>query len=339
MGKRNRERLILVDGHALIHRAYHAYPKNLITKKGELVNAVYGFTANLFSIFKELQPQYVAVAFDLKGPTFRHQAFKDYKRSRVKADEDLINQIDRVKQVVKVLNIPIFEVAGFEADDVIGTLAKQVCLKNKKQRLKIKKSEDLEIVIATGDRDALQLLEKEVKVFFPSRGRIPACLVGEEDFRKQYGFEPGQLVDFKALAGDASDDIPGVKGIGPKKATKIIKQFQSIKNLYRQLNQSQNLDIMASELGLSKKDVEKLKNSQKQAKLSEHLATIVTNVPIRLRLNDCRLTDYNKDKAVKLFQDLEFRTLINRLPGEKEKELETDQSLAEKPKKQQMKLF
>src|SRR4030042_5301259 len=206
---------VLIDGHAIIHRAYHAYPKTLTTRSGELVNAVYGFTSILFSIFKELHPEYVVASFDLKGPTFRHKEFADYKITRPKVDEELIGQINRVKEVVKALNIPIFEVAGYEADDVIGTLVKKA--------LALRAPKALEVVIASGDRDILQLLDKNVVAYFPARGKMMARIIREDVFKKEYGFNPIQLIDYKALAGDASDNIPGVKGIGPKKAAFLVQ--------------------------------------------------------------------------------------------------------------------
>lgn len=335
------KRLVLIDGHALLHRAYHAYPKTLTTTKGELVNAVYGFTSNLFSIFRKLHPEYVAVAFDLKGPTFRHHAFKDYKWSRPKVDEELLNQINRVKQVVKMLNIPIFEISGYEADDVIGTLTRQATktdILTKTQPSKADKK--LEVVIATGDRDTLQLVGKKVKVYFPGRGRLPAQMMDEKTFRGKYGFAPELLVDYKALAGDASDDIPGVRGIGPKKATLMVKKFGTIENLYKQLDKYKDLNKAMLKMELAKTDIEKLKQSREQAFLSKKLALIVTDVPIRLKLPACKLTDYDKGKARKLFKELEFRTLISRLPGMEEKKVTKRQKEQKtKPSQQQMGLF
>lgn len=321
-----KKRFVLIDGHALLHRAYHAYPKSLTTTKGELVNAVYGFTSNLFSVFKQLDPEYVAVAFDLKEPTFRHKEFKDYKASRPKVDKELIDQIDRVKQVVKVLNIPIFEVAGFEADDVIGTLSAQA-------------KQDMEVIIATGDKDALQLLKDKVKVFFPGRGRIPARLMDRKEFEKEYGFAPRNLVDYKALAGDASDDIPGVGGIGPKKAAGLIKKFVTVENLYDQLKKEKNIDRLMAKTNLGKKDIERLINSRKQAFLSKKLAEIVKRVPIKLKLAACKLTDYDIEEARKLFLKLEFRTLLGRLPGREVRLVKKKAKTEKKNKEQQMVLF
>jgi len=330
--KDNSNRFVLIDGHALIHRAYHAYPLTLTTRKGELVNAVYGFTANLFSIFKTLQPEYVAVAFDLKGPTFRHKQFADYKASRVKPDEALINQIDRVKQVVKALNIPIFEVSGFEGDDVIGTLARQV---EKEQ------DQTLEVIIATGDRDALQLVDDRVKVFFPGRGKLPARLVDEAKFQDEYGFAPEQLVDYKALAGDASDDIPGVRGVGPKKATQLIRQFGSVETLYQALDKEDSR-------GLSASDIQKLKTGKEQAFLSRELARIVTRAPIKLKLKACKLTDYTEGTVKQLFEELEFHSLLSRLPGKENQEVRSNLpaqagkpvvGAKQDPKEKQMEMF
>jgi DNA polymerase-1 len=314
-------RVVFIDGHALLHRAYHAYPLTLTTTKGELVNAVYGFAANLFSIVKTLKPEYVAVAFDLKGPTFRHKKFALYKVSRVKPDEELINQIDRVKQVVKALNIPIFEVAGFEADDVIGTLARQA----------EREKQPLEVVIATGDRDALQLIDERVKVFFPGRANKPARVVDETQFKEEYGFEPERLVDYKALAGDASDDIPGVRGIGPKKATQLVRKFGTVEKLYQALEAGDQAQV-------SVKDAALLKQGKDQAFLSKDLATIITQTPITLKLQACKLTDYDEQEVRRLFEELEFRSLLSRLPGKEQAETR-EEAREKKPKDAQMELF
>jgi len=212
------ERLVLIDGHALLHRAYHAYPP-LTTSKGDMVNAVYGFTSILLSVLKQLKPKYVAVTFDKKAPTFRHKEYKGYKASRPKIDDELKVQIPKIFSVVQAFNMPIFAKDGFEADDLIGTLAKQAKID--------------EVMIVTGDRDALQLVDEKIKVFIPGRSRQPVQVFDPEKFRKKYGFEPELLVDFKALAGDASDDIPGVKGIGGKGAQKLIQKFGTLEGNIR----------------------------------------------------------------------------------------------------------
>ena len=296
-------RLVLVDGNAIVHRAYHAYPQTLRTSKGELINAVYGFTSILLSVLKDLKPKYVAVAFDLKGPTFRHKKFKGYKASRPEMDEELVSQLDRVKQVVSTLNIPIFEEQGYEADDVIGTLAQKAKLESSKT-LKLSNSKNLEIIIVTGDKDALQLIDNHVKVYLPARGKRPAELVGRKEFIKKYRFEPERLVDLKALAGDTSDEIPGVKGVGPKTATDLIVRFGDLQGIYKNLDEIK--DSVRS----------KLTGDKNKAFLSYELAEIETGVPIKLKLKKCKLADYDREKVLELFEELEFRTLISRLPDD-----------------------
>ncbi|MFC1710978.1 5'-3' exonuclease H3TH domain-containing protein [Patescibacteria group bacterium] len=283
-------KLVLIDGHALIHRAYHAYPP-LTTSQGELINAVYGFVSILLTSLFQLNAKYVAVTFDKKAPTFRHKQYKKYKAHRPKVDKELIDQIGRVHEVVESLNIPIFEVDGFEADDVIGTLAQ-------------KAGENLEVVIVTGDHDALQLVNSYVRVFMPGRGKKPAITYDKKAFFKKYGFKPKLLIDFKALAGDAGDGIPGVKGIGPKTATNLILQFGTVEEIYK------NIDKVILTASL----LDKLKKGKKQAFLSKELATIVCQVPLKFNLKKCKLLDYNKEKVTKLFTKLEFNSLLKKLP-------------------------
>ncbi len=355
------DRLVLIDGHAILHRAYHAYPA-LTTTKGELINAVYGFTSILLTTLRQLNPKYVVCAFDLAKPTFRHKQFKAYKAHRPKVDEELKNQIPKTKTVVRALSIPIFEKEGFEADDVIGSLARRAevayqdfCV-HKSPAKKSKRSmgakaqgcspaaickaiwagkhvhsknltgaprAGLEVVIVTGDKDALQLIDNNIKVFMPQRGKQPAQMFDRKLFLKKYSFEPRQLIDFKALAGDASDGIPGVKGIGPKTATKLIVQFGDLKSIY------DNLDKIEQRGRL------KLKSDKDNAFMSLQLAEIVTDVPIKFNLLKCKLLDYDKEKVIKLFEELEFRSLIKRLPGAEKIEIK------DKPRKKekQMGLF
>lgn len=308
------DKLVLIDGHAILHRAYHAYPP-LTTSKGELINAVYGFTSILLTVLSQLKPKYVAVTFDRKEPTFRHKEYKGYKAHRPEVDEALINQIGRVHEVVEALNIPIFEIKGFEADDIIGTLARQASLK--------------EVIIVTGDQDALQLVDNKVKVFMPGRGKRPSKMFDRKAVLEKYGFEPRYLVDFKALAGDASDAIPGVKGIGPKTAQGLIGAFGSTEEIFKSIDKIDK-----------KKVLDKLVKGKKEAFLSKKLAKIVTNVPIKLNLKKCLLTDYDQEKAIKLFEKLEFRSLIKKLPGEQGEDLvKEEEKEKKKEKKEQMELF
>lgn len=294
-----KKRLVLIDGHAIVHRAYHAYPASLSTSTGEQINAVYGFSNILLTVLQELTPSHVAVAFDLDKPTFRHIDYVGYKAHRPEVDSELTDQLERVKQVVKALNIPIFEVEGFEADDVIGTLAEQA-----------HKNKMAEIIIVTGDQDAMQLVNGRVKVWVPGRGKAAAKLYGVEEVKERYGLEPEQIVDLKALCGDASDNIPGVKGIGPKTAKQLLKKFLTVERIYSQLDKAMERGEISTVVG------KRLADDYEEAVRSKKLAKIVTEVPIKLSWKDCWLEDYDKAKAVKLFEKLEFKSLIKKLPND-----------------------
>lgn len=287
------KRLVLVDGNALLHRAYHATPP-LTTSKGELVNAVYGFTSMLLRSIEELKPDFIAVAWDKKDPTFRHQAYTQYKATRSPMEDGLSGQYERVFEIADALNIPEFSLSGYEADDLIGTLAKQaVEIKN------------LEIIIVTGDKDIMQLIDKHIKVLMPKKSLSDIGLYGEEEFVTRFGFEPERLVDYKGLAGDASDNIPGVPGIGDVTATKLIQQFETVEKIYK----PENLKT------LPERTQKLLAEGAESAVMSKQLATIETNAPIRLELGKCRVHDFDKEKVVSLFEELEFKSLIPRIPG------------------------
>src|SRR3989344_6304871 len=242
------KKLVLVDGHAVFHRAYHAMPP-LTTSKGELVNAVFGFTGMLLRAIADIKPEYIAVTFDTAEPTFRHQEYTAYKAQRVSAPEELQEQMPRVKEVLSVLNIPVFELAGYEADDVIGTLVKQATLD---------RIEDLEIIIVTGDRDTLQLVGPNVKIYTPGKSFSDVVYYDEKIIKEKYGLEPKKLIDVKALAGDPSDNIPGVRGIGSVGAIKLVQEFGSVEEIYKNLDKISEktrhlLDLDAEAAVLSKK--------------------------------------------------------------------------------------
>jgi DNA polymerase I len=283
------KRLVLIDGHAILHRAYHAFPLTLKTHRGELVNAVYGFSRIFLTVLEDLKPQYLAVAFDLPQPTFRHQEYVGYQVQRPEMDRELSGQIERVYQIVKALNIPIFTAPGFEADDVVGTLAKQ--------------AQNLEVIIVTGDRDIMQLVNKKVKVYSSRKGFTEPEIFDEKKVKEFLGVIPKQIIDYKALIGDSSDNYPGVSGIGPKTAVKLLSQFKSLKKIYK------NLAKIEPVLR------EKLKQGKEAAMLSQRLATIVTKVPLKLKLKACLVHDYDQEKAIRLFEELDFRSLIRKLPG------------------------
>jgi DNA polymerase-1 len=287
------EKLVLIDGNALVHRAYHAIPP-LTTKKGEIVNAVYGFISILFKVLNDLKPDYVAATFDLAGPTFRHEEFDGYKATRAKAPQELYDQLGRVKQVLGALNIPIYEKSGYEADDVIGALARQAN----------ESKEEVETIIVTGDLDTLQLINDKTKVYTLRKGIKDIVLYDDKAVMDRFkGLGPAQMADYKGLKGDPSDNIPGVPGVGEKTAIELLQEYKTIENLY------ENLGVLPQKIG------NKLEENKDQAFFSKYLATIKTDVPVNLDLEKCVLHDYNKEKAKKLFEELEFFSLLKRLPG------------------------
>ena len=289
------KKLLLIDGNAIIHRAYHALPP-LTTKSGELVNAVYGFTSTLLSVIEKFKPDYVAASFDLAGPTFRHEKFEEYKANRVKADDELYAQIPLVKNVVKTFNIPIYEKEGFEADDVIGTLAKQAG----------KLEDALETIIVTGDMDTLQLIDEKTKVYTMRRGLSDSVIYDIQAATERYGgLVPAQLIDYKGLRGDPSDNIPGVKGIGEKTAITLLSKYGSIEGVY------ENIEKIKGAVH------DKLERDKSQALLSKELATIDVNVPVKLDLEHARLHEFDRAALVKLFGELNFYSLVKRLPADR----------------------
>lgn len=297
MEQEKKKRLIIIDGNALVHRAYHALPP-LTTKKGELVNAVYGFLLVFFRALKEFKPDYVAATFDLPGPTFRHKKFKEYKAKRPKAPDELYEQIPKIKKILREFNVPIFEQEGFEADDLIGTIAFHA---------------PIETIIITGDLDALQLINKNTKVLALRRGVKDAVLYDEEKVKERYGgVKPEQMADLKGLKGDASDNIPGILGIGEKTAITLIKEFGSLENLYKELDEKTE---QAEKIKDSLR--KKLIKYRDQAFFSKMLATIKCDVPVDFKLKDCEWKDFDKEKAVKILKDFEFYALIKRLSEDK----------------------
>lgn len=299
-------KLILIDGNSLLHRAYHAFPP-LTTSKGELINAVYGFSSMLLTVLGKLGPTHVAVAWDVKGPTFRKLEYVEYKANRGPMDDDLASQIDRTKQVVEILNIPQFGIEGYEGDDIIGTLARLATDEEKEK--------DTQVVIVTGDRDALQLIkDKQIVVYLPIANRSSQATVFDEDkVVEVYGFKPRQIVDLKSLMGDSSDNIPGVKGVGKVTATKLIKVFGSLDEIYRNIGSDK----------ISDKIKKMLVADKKMAQQSYKLAEINCEAPLKINWEDCLLTNYNKKKAQELFLELDFNSLIPRLPKDNwEKETE-----------------
>lgn len=291
--------LVLIDGNAIVHRAYHALPKTMTTRKGEPTNAVYGFITTLIKVLEDLKPNYIAASFDLAGPTFRHEHFADYKATRVKADQELYDQIPRVKEVVKTMEIPIYEQQGFEADDAIGTIVEKV------------KDKDIDIYVVSGDKDIFQLINGKVKVYSLRKGLSQLQIVDHDTIQKEYNLQPSDFIDLKALAGDPSDNIPGVPGVGPKTATKLLQDFDTLQNLYKVL-ETEGLKNQRTKEKIKPRILELLIKYKDQAFMSQKLATIHRDVPIKFDLEDCQWGEYDKGKLKKLFEELGFRSLLRR---------------------------
>ncbi len=301
---KERERLIIIDGNAIVHRAFHALPP-LTNKKGELVNAIYGFLLFFFKSIKEFKPDYVAATFDYPAKTFRHRKYELYKAKRQKAPDNLYSQIPKIKEVLKNFGIAVFEKEGYEADDIIGAISHLAEIGNS----------EIETIILTGDNDTLQLVDGNTKVFALRRGVKDAVLYGEKETKEKYGgLNPNQLVDFRALRGDPSDNIPGVFGIGEKTAVELIKKFGAVENLYRALETK-------TEKTKNIKDSvkEKLLKNKENAYLSKMLSQIEKNVPIEFSLEKCHWKNYDKEKVRKVLNDYGFVSLIKQLDNNNEK--------------------
>lgn len=250
-------KLVLIDGNAILHRAFHALPP-LTSEDGQPTNAVYGFFAMLFKIIEDLKPEYLIVCFDKKAPTFRKQMYVGYQAKRPKMSEDLVPQIDVLHKALDSAKIPHFEIDGYEADDLIGTLSKKA------------KEKDLQTIIVSGDRDLLQLVNSKVLMLAPVVGITNMTLFDEAKVREKYGLEPDQIIDYKALVGDPSDNYPGVAGIGPKTAGELLRKYRTLEGLYEHIAE------------LSPQTQEKLAQDSEQAALAKKLATIITDAPVSL---------------------------------------------------------
>lgn len=291
--KKKEKTLVLLDAHAIIHRAFHALPM-LVNPKGEPMGAVYGFATILLRILDELKPEYIAAAFDMAGPTFRHVAYEHYKAQRPKAPDELVGQFKNVRRLTEAFGIPVLEKEGYEADDIIGTIAKMV----------VKKEKNIRVVIVTGDLDTLQLVNSRVFVYTMRKGVTDTVMYDERAVGERYGLIPSQLADFKGLRGDPSDNIPGVKGIGEKTACDLLKIYGSIEKLYASLQKAK----------ISPSVREKLEKEKDEAMFSKALATINQEVPVTLSLSDALWRGpHGKEKIEKLLSEFGFNSLLRRL--------------------------
>jgi DNA polymerase-1 len=292
---------MLIDGNAILHRAYHAIPKTLTSRLGEPINAVYGFTSILLRLITDIEPTHIAICFDRSEPTFRHTAFEKYQSHRPSMDEDLSVQFEIARKVAQAFGIPVFDKAGYEADDLIGTIAE-----------KSKKEID-SVVIVTGDRDILQLVDDKVSVYLPTKGISEGKLMGVTDVVEKMGVAPSQVADLKALTGDSSDNYPGVPGIGPKTAIELLKNYSGFDDVYN------NID------NINPKVADKLKQGEDSGKMSYHLAQIIKNTPIDIDIDDMRKWNLGKPEIITLFTEIGFKTLRERVEKMAKQEMKNSQ--------------
>ena len=302
-------KLVLIDGNSILNRAFYGIMGNkmLTTKDGTPTNAVYGFLAIMFKILEDIKPEYLVVAFDLKGPTKRHEMYEGYKANRKGMPDELACQMPIIKEILRAMNIDIVEKQGYEGDDILGTLS----VFGEKQ--------GLDVTILSGDRDTFQLATDKVTI------RIPRTKMGKtevEDFNREkvkeiYNLEPKQLIEVKGLQGDTSDNIPGVPGIGEKTALKLIQEYNNIENLYKLIEEGQAQDIKG-------KTRERIIENKELAKLSKELGTININSPIEENLEDFKLEEWDKKEVLRIFKELNFNRYIERfnLASEEDNTLE-----------------
>ncbi|MBS3908801.1 MAG: DNA polymerase I [Actinobacteria bacterium] len=284
-----KNKIILIDGNSLVYRAFFALPTTLANSKGQVTNAVYGFTSMLMKLLKDEKPDVVIVAFDRAAPTFRHEQFEDYKAHREPTPDDLISQFPLVKDVLGALNIPIYELDGFEADDILATLASRA------------EAEDDDVLVVTGDRDAFQLVDDHIKIMTTRKGISDIVIYDRAKVIERYGVTPERVPDYLALKGDASDNIPGVPGIGEKTAAKLIRQYGSVEEILAGLDKIENKRWRAM-----------LEENAAEAELSKKLAILDRNVPIEVDFSECRVGGFDEQEVRRVFADLEFFTLLDR---------------------------
>lgn len=289
MNKRDKKRLVIIDGHHLIHRAFYAIQNPLRTSAGEQTNAVFGFTSMLLNIIELEQPDYLAMTFDEHAPTFRHEMDENYKGTRKKAPDELYAQIPLIKKMVGIFKIPIYSKEGFEADDLMGTLAVAAS------------GQGVEVYIVTGDMDVMQLIDGDIRVVFPHKGYREPFVYDRQKVMEKYGIEPEQIIDYKALMGDVSDNIKGVQGIGPKGAQSLLNRYKTLNGIYEHLDEIQE--------GLR----EKLLAGKEHAYFCQKMSRIVTDVPQSFKLDDANLNKLDYRALDRFLESLEMKTLRARL--------------------------
>ncbi|MDP2930756.1 MAG: 5'-3' exonuclease H3TH domain-containing protein [bacterium] len=300
----NDQKFVIIDGHSVARRAYHALPP-FTTKNGDLVNAVYGFSSVLLKIIKEQKPDFMAVAFDLPGATFRHEAFPGYKATRKKTPDEFSRQLPLIKEVLQAMGIKTFEKSGWEADDIIGAIANSAIVANSAI---INEDKKVKVLIVSSDTDLLQLINGQTQVLLLQKGISQSVCFDEAMVREKYsGLGPVQLLDFKSLRGDPTDNIPGVSGIGEKTAIKLISEFGTLDEIYAAAEKSSS--------GIPDSLRQRLINQREQAFLSRKLATITKDAQVGFNLKECSFGDYDKQPVINVFESLHFPSLILRLQG------------------------
>jgi len=282
-------KLLIIDGHAVIHRAYHSIP--ILTTNGQAVNAIYGFYSMLLSAIYQLKPKYLVVCLDSPGPTFRQTEFVGYRAKRKTPDQDLISQLPLLKTTLEQSQIKTFSLGGFEADDLIGTISRKAA----------KKKFIDEVIIITGDKDLMQLVSPKIHLLMPIRGLSETKIFKTLDVVEKLGVKPKQVIDLKALMGDMSDNYPGVAGIGPKVAIDLLSQYQTLDNIYQNINK------------IKPSIREKLVKDKDNAYLSQKLATIIDNIPLDFKLSQSLWGNQIVSNLDKLFKSYNFKSLISRL--------------------------
>jgi DNA polymerase-1 len=289
--KTDRERLFLIDGMAIAYRAYFAFiSRPLINSKGENTSAIFGFVNTLMKILEDEKPEHIAVCFDTREPTFRHKMYEPYKATREKMPEDMSSQMNKLKETVEAFNVPLLELPGYEADDIMGTLAKKA------------EKEGITTYLVTGDKDFMQLISSKVKMYKPGKMGDEWDTLDEKAVKEKFGVTPDKVTDVLGLIGDKSDNVPGIPGVGEKTAVPLVQQFGSIENIYK------NLDKIPQK-GL----LQKLKENKDKALLSKELVTIDTNVPIKADIHHLEAKPRDNKRLIKLFSELEFKSLLRKL--------------------------
>ena len=318
MNKYLNKKFVIIDAMSLAYKAYYAFiSRPLKNSKGEPTSAVFGFTNQLLKIIEDTKPDYIAVAFDSKEKTFRHERYENYKSSRQEMPEDMVPQIARIKQIIEAFNIPIYILPGYEADDLIGTA--------------LKKAEKLgfDCYAITPDKDYIQLITNKIKIIKPGKSTDEIEMINEEKVLSEFGFEPIQMIDYLALVGDSSDDIPGVAGIGPKTALPLIQKFKTVENIYKNINQIEKQSI-----------INKLIENKENAFLSKELATIKIDSPFEINFDDAKFTNPDLNKLLKLMSELDFKALVSKVKkifSENDEIIETKKEEIEIPVQEEVK--